>query len=205
MCARSSCRRLSSHARSTLCQHFCYASSSTLLPYVTCMVNLSLSNGRLPDSQKHAVIIPRLKRPGLDTADMTNYRPVSQVTFTSKVIERAVAKQPEQYLTVNGYCRATSLSIAVIIQRRRQRCGCCLMFSMQLTRSKSHCWVCSLCWIFPRRSIAWITSCCRQWRIQNFITGAGRRSRGVVWEGGYAHSPEKNLNFYLKMVGFGAF
>ena len=37
-----------------------------LLLYVTCMVNLSLSHGRLPDSQKHYVVIPRLKRPGLD-------------------------------------------------------------------------------------------------------------------------------------------
>jgi len=34
-----------------------------LLPYVGCMVNSSLRQGRLPDSQKHAVVTPLLKRP----------------------------------------------------------------------------------------------------------------------------------------------
>ena len=72
------------------------------LPYVTNMVNASLSQGRLPDSQKLALVTPLLKRPGLDTADVANYRPVSNVTFMSKIVERAVAKQLHQYLEVNG-------------------------------------------------------------------------------------------------------
>jgi len=33
----------------------------------------------------------------------------------------------------------------------------------------------------------------------------GGGSRGGVWGRGCAPSPEKKLNFYLKMVGFGAF
>ena len=45
--------------------------------YVTSMVNASLEQGRLPVSQKHAVVTPLLKKPGLDAADMSNYRPVS--------------------------------------------------------------------------------------------------------------------------------
>ena len=73
-----------------------------LLPYVTNMVNASLSQSRLPDSQKHALVTPLLKRPGFDTADMANYRPVSNVTFVSKIVERAVAKQIHQYLEANG-------------------------------------------------------------------------------------------------------
>ena len=48
-----------------------------LLPYVTRMVNASLSQGRLPESQKHAVVSPRLKKRGLDTSNMANFRPVS--------------------------------------------------------------------------------------------------------------------------------
>ena len=64
-----------------------------LLPYVMNVVNASLSQGRLPDSQKHALVMPLLKRPALDTADMANYRLVSNVTFMSKIVERAVAKQ----------------------------------------------------------------------------------------------------------------
>jgi len=41
----------------------------------------------------------------------------------------------------------------------------------------------------------------RQWRIQNFIMGGADGREGEVWGGG----TEKNLNFYLKMVDFGAF
>ena len=72
-----------------------------LLPYITRMVNASLSQGRLPDSQKHAVVRPLLKKSGLDTSDMANYRPVSNLTFLSKLVERAVAKQLNDYLAAN--------------------------------------------------------------------------------------------------------
>ena len=60
-----------------------------LLPFVTEMVNASLRQGRLPTSQKHAVVTPLLKKPGLDTADMASFRPVSNLTYMSKVVERA--------------------------------------------------------------------------------------------------------------------
>jgi len=52
-----------------------------------CMVNASLSQGRLPEYQKHAVVSPLLKKRGLDTSNMGNFRPVSNLTFMSKVVE----------------------------------------------------------------------------------------------------------------------
>jgi len=70
-----------------------------LLPFITRMVNASLQQSRLPDSQKHAIVTPLLKKPGLDTADMNNYRPVSNLSFMSKLIERAVVNQLHEYLT----------------------------------------------------------------------------------------------------------
>ncbi|MCP4509242.1 MAG: reverse transcriptase family protein [Fuerstiella sp.] len=72
-----------------------------LLPYVTSMVNASLAEGRLPLSQRHAIVTPLLKKAGLDAADMSNYRPVSNLTFMSKVIERAVATRLNAYLDAN--------------------------------------------------------------------------------------------------------
>jgi len=36
------------------------------------MVKASLTQGRLPVSQRYAIIIPRIKKPGLDAADMAN-------------------------------------------------------------------------------------------------------------------------------------
>jgi len=72
-----------------------------LLPYVTSMVNASLKQGRFPVSQRHAIITPRLKKPGLDAADMANYRPVSNVSFVSKLVERVVAVRLHHYLNSN--------------------------------------------------------------------------------------------------------
>jgi len=72
-----------------------------LLPYITKMVNSSLAAGRLPTSQKHAIVTPLLKRSGLDTADMGNYRLVSNLSFMSNVVERAVASRLNDYLAAN--------------------------------------------------------------------------------------------------------
>jgi len=72
-----------------------------LLPYITRMVNASLSRGRLPDFQKHAVVLPLLKKSGLDASDMAHFRPVSNLTVLSKVVERVVARQLNDHLAVN--------------------------------------------------------------------------------------------------------
>jgi len=63
-----------------------------LLPYLTSMVNACLQQGRLPISQKHAIVTPLLKKPGLDTSDLANYRPVSNLTFMSKVVQSVLSQ-----------------------------------------------------------------------------------------------------------------
>jgi hypothetical protein len=62
------------------------------------MVNASLSQGILPQSQKRAIISPLIKKVGLDVNDMANFRPVSNLTFASKIVERAVSVQLHEYL-----------------------------------------------------------------------------------------------------------
>lgn len=64
-----------------------------LTPCVTAIVDSSLSPGQLPESHKLAIMLPRLKKPGLATADMMNFQPVSNLSFLSKVIERAATWQ----------------------------------------------------------------------------------------------------------------
>ena len=73
-----------------------------LLPFLTTLGNTSLMQGRLPASQKHAIVTPRLMRLGLDPTDIAYFRPVSNLTFMSKVTERAAASQLNAYLFVNG-------------------------------------------------------------------------------------------------------
>uniref|UniRef100_A0A670HUI6 Reverse transcriptase domain-containing protein n=1 Tax=Podarcis muralis TaxID=64176 RepID=A0A670HUI6_PODMU len=57
------------------------------------VVNASLREGAFPDPLKEAVIKPLLKKTSLDAATMVNYRPVSNLPFLGKVIERVVAEQ----------------------------------------------------------------------------------------------------------------
>jgi Reverse transcriptase (RNA-dependent DNA polymerase) len=59
-------------------------------PILTRFINASLASGHLPAAHKRAIIRPFLKKPGLDSSNPANYRPVSNVTFLSKLIERAV-------------------------------------------------------------------------------------------------------------------
>lgn len=74
----------------------------TLLPFVTATINASLREGRLPASQKHAVVTPLLKKVGLDADELKNYRPVSNLTFLSKLVERVVASRLVGYLNMHG-------------------------------------------------------------------------------------------------------
>ena len=73
-----------------------------LLPFLTAMVNTSLREGYLPGSQKNAVVSPLLKKSSIDSVEIKNYRPVSNLTFTSKLVERIVTEQFVQYLNANG-------------------------------------------------------------------------------------------------------
>jgi len=69
-----------------------------LLPYITVMVNTSLHEGHVPVTPKHAIITPLIKKSTPDTSVLKNYRPVSNSTFMSKVIERTVADRLLHYL-----------------------------------------------------------------------------------------------------------
>jgi hypothetical protein len=47
---------------------------------------------------KHAMVTPLLKKPTLDASDLGNYRPVFNLSFLSKPIERIVAAQLMDHL-----------------------------------------------------------------------------------------------------------
>ena len=74
-----------------------------LLPQmITAMINLSLVNATVPQAFKKAVVRPLIKKHGLDKECFKNYRPVSNLSFLSKVLERVVAKQLEVHLCENS-------------------------------------------------------------------------------------------------------
>ena len=69
-----------------------------MLPYMTAMFNASLLEGHLPQSQTHAIVTPLIKKPSLDPDEQKRYRPVSNLTFVSKAVERLVSHQLVEYL-----------------------------------------------------------------------------------------------------------
>ena len=61
-----------------------------LLPVITRIVNLSMSTCTMPENLKEAIIIPLLKKASLDPEMFKNFRPVSNLPYISKLIERVV-------------------------------------------------------------------------------------------------------------------
>ena len=68
-----------------------------LLPVITKMINISLDSGHFPSSWREALVLPTLKKTGLDTV-FKNYRPVSNLSFISKVTEKAVFIQIDNHM-----------------------------------------------------------------------------------------------------------
>ncbi len=71
-----------------------------LIPVITRIINMSLMQGIFPGQFLVAIVIPLLKKLGLDLV-FPSYRPVSNLAFLSKLTERAVASQFVSYCQDN--------------------------------------------------------------------------------------------------------
>ena len=75
--------------------------ASQFAPLLCALCNSSLQSGKLPTSQKHALVYPRLKKASLDTGDPASYRPISNLSFISKLVERVVASRFVRHVEKN--------------------------------------------------------------------------------------------------------
>ena len=73
-----------------------------LLPSLTALINSSLSSGLFPQAFKSAVIFPLLKKPSIDPNELKNFRPISNLPFISKIIEKLVLVQISRPLSANN-------------------------------------------------------------------------------------------------------
>ena len=71
------------------------------LPVLCDIVNASLTSGTM-DGTKLAHITPLLKGTGLDTTNLKNYRPISNLSFIGKLIERVVLIRLNEHLDLNN-------------------------------------------------------------------------------------------------------
>ena len=80
----------------------CVFPGSVLLTYITNIVNLSMELGQFPLYLKHALVKPLLKKPSLDQNVLKNYRPVSNLPFLSKILEKIVCNRLIEHININS-------------------------------------------------------------------------------------------------------
>lgn len=73
-----------------------------LVNIIASIINSSLRDGVVPSVFKTAAITPLLKKAGLDQNILKNFRPVSNLPFVSKVLEKVVLTQLNNHLKKNG-------------------------------------------------------------------------------------------------------
>ena len=100
-----------------------------LLPCLHLLCNSSLSTGILPCSQTKAIVTPALKKHGLDSDVLNNFRPISNLSYLSKIVEKLVSMQLIAYLNDMDCCRVSSPVFVLDTQLRRFWFGCSRIFS----------------------------------------------------------------------------
>ena len=70
-----------------------------LAPLIMDIVNLSLSTGKMPDDYKNTVLIPLLKKYSIDQDIFNNFRPISNLVYISKLIEKVIASRLHSHMT----------------------------------------------------------------------------------------------------------
>ena len=75
-----------------------------LLTPITSVVNLSLSEGSFPSHFKSALVSPLLQESTLDKDNLKNYRPMSNLSFLPKVLEKVVA------IRLNSHINSSNVS-----------------------------------------------------------------------------------------------
>lgn len=75
-----------------------------ILATITTIINkwLSILESTVPTSLKNAVVRSLLKKQGLDKEVLKNYRPVSNLSFISKVLEKVINSRLEDHLQSNN-------------------------------------------------------------------------------------------------------
>ncbi len=72
---------------------------SVILPHITAIVNTSLSEWIVSHALKMSAVTLVLKKPWSDIAVISNYRPISNLPFLAKVLERVVVSQLQTLYT----------------------------------------------------------------------------------------------------------
>ena len=109
-----------------------------LLPIITKMLNLSLVSGLFAVDWKCAVVLPLLKKPGLDLL-YKNYRPVSNLHYVSKLTEKMVFEQIHSHMMTHSLYPEFQSAY-----RKNHSTETALVRVMNDILKRSPCWSCSI-------------------------------------------------------------
>ena len=76
--------------------------ASYIAPTISRLCNLSMKSGVFPAQLKQARVLPLLKKPSLDPDVAASYRPISNLSYLSKLIERVVATRFAEHSSTNN-------------------------------------------------------------------------------------------------------
>ena len=82
------------------------------------LINMSFQEGHFPSIYKTAQITPLLKKPSFDPNVPERFRPISNLSTISKIVERAILIQLRSHITNNPNFPSFQSAIALIIQQR---------------------------------------------------------------------------------------
>lgn len=94
-----------SHLKPTMCPNDVIPSRflgqviHTVGPDLLSVINKCLHTGTVPSEFKLATVQPQLKKTSLDSKLLANFRPISNLPFLSKILEKTVLNQLQSYLS----------------------------------------------------------------------------------------------------------
>jgi len=107
--------------------------AAELAPFLNELFNRSMSAGHFPATFKEAFIMPAIKKPGLDAMDAQSYRPISNLTVVSKLLERIVAGQLKSYLQSFDFLPSLRSGFRQATQQKLPSSVSCLIYWRQWT------------------------------------------------------------------------
>ena len=116
----------------------------SIIEPLTKLVNQLLQSGEFPDDLKEALVKPLLKKITLEPINK-NYRPVSNLLFMGKLMERCVTNQLMEHIHANDlmdlYSQPTDCVTVLRLHCSRSK----QIFLGQWTTRRLHAWCCLIC------------------------------------------------------------
>ena len=138
---------------------------------IVSIVNLSLSEACFPTHFKSALVSPLLKKPTLNRDDMKNYRPVSNLSFLSKILQLICLFSLEQPSTIRLFShlgchlQKTSQNIPFRLAPSPLRRHRCALLPVDVTERLQRLRIWTPIWLL--RHWAWLRQ--GYWRYRNLI------------------------------------